>query len=327
MDDLPIHKLVSRHWKLLPTKGDDVSIKDPKLKQGYLGDLKKKTIVELEEVIARNERVLTNKSLVNKLKDKGKNLQAHQKELKQALKEAEEREKCLKEVPNQNDIHGFEWTGSLTNNTESQVEVKTEVDIEDDEDLDPLKLMAHHSFCVEDRGSRSSRVTEEDPSSALIRELERMEINDAKEEEWTPQQVPTFGSKRDEMIQEKYKRNGPARVSFKPFRPVSNPQPVLGLPGRKTPVKVTPAICISQEASQKLEKEYFAREKERELKLTIAGLARPNKVSDISRLPSNPVGKYRDTNIINHILESDEEEDDDTYQHGIFDDEDEDSCN
>lgn len=60
-DSLPIYKKVARRWKHLSERGDDVTIKDPKLKQGYLGDLRKKTIIELEDVLRRLDESLNQK--------------------------------------------------------------------------------------------------------------------------------------------------------------------------------------------------------------------------------------------------------------------------
>ncbi|XP_068210803.1 uncharacterized protein Polr2M [Palaemon carinicauda] len=301
MTDAPIYKLVSRKWNALPTKGDDVTIKDPKLKQGYLGDLKKKTVLELEEVYERNKNVLSNKALLSKLKDKGKSLQARQEEIAKALEEARERENSHRKVPDQKDVHGFEWTGSLTNNSVDHGKVCEKEDLyEDGDDLHPLELMAHHSSVIDHREIKS-RLAEDDPASAIARELEQLELSDSKQGEETLQDKRQFGVKRDEMIQKKYEQNGPPKVSFKPFRPL-----------HPTPTNSRPVICISQEESIKREKDYLNKEKERELKLTIEGLARPNKVSGITTLPSNPVGNYRDTNLSKHILDSDEEEDEET---------------
>lgn len=308
MTDVPVYKLVSRKWKTLPNKGDDVGIKDPKLKQGYLGDLKKKTILELEEVYERNQNVLNNRALLSKLKDKGKSLQARQEEIAKALEEARERENLSRKVPDQNDVHGFEWTGSLTNNSVSdRGKIMEKKDLcKDEDDLNPLELMANHSSVIDHRESRSRKL-EEDPASIIARELEQLEIIDSKLEEGKLKDNPEFGAKRDKLIQKKYEQNGPPKVSFKPFRPLNH-----------KPTQSRPVICISQEESQKLEKEYLDKQKERELKLTIEGLARPNRVSGITQLPSKPVGNYRDTNLSKHILDSDEEEEEEEEDDGFL---------
>ena len=57
----PVFKLVNRSWKTLPDKGEDVFINDPKLKEGYVGDLSKKNVIQLQEIIERQDRILNNK--------------------------------------------------------------------------------------------------------------------------------------------------------------------------------------------------------------------------------------------------------------------------
>lgn len=61
MEQPKVFKLVNRTWKTLPDKGEDVYIRDPKLKEGHLGDLTKKSIVQLQEILQRQDRILNNK--------------------------------------------------------------------------------------------------------------------------------------------------------------------------------------------------------------------------------------------------------------------------
>lgn len=61
MEQPPVLKLVNRTWKTLPDTGDDVYIRDPKLKEGYVGDLSKKSVAQLQEIIERQDRILNNK--------------------------------------------------------------------------------------------------------------------------------------------------------------------------------------------------------------------------------------------------------------------------
>ncbi|KAK7067968.1 hypothetical protein SK128_002869 [Halocaridina rubra] len=329
----PVYKLVNRRWKALPDKGDDVAINDPKLKQGYLGDLQSKTRIELEEIYQRNENLLQNKILLSKLKDRGKRLKAQQKELALALEEARERERGTESVLHRHDVNGFEWTGSLSGNAEDFPMRRQDRDLEDKE-LDPLKLLANHSSDVEPRNRRMDKMNvndeEEDPSSAIIMELEQLELNDAKQAA-DAKDVPTFGIKRDQLFQEKFAHNGPVKTSFKPFRRANNPQPLPEIFIKPKPVELRPVICISQQESQKLEKEFLDKEKERELKHMIEGLDRSKKGQCITEVYSAAFGKYRDTNVTKHILDSDDEEEEyedayETLENGLYNDEDYDDC-
>ena len=61
------------------------------------------------------------------------------------------------------------------------------------------------------------RVEDEDPTDAIARELRQLELQDAQEES----QACDFGNKRNQILEEMRKRNGPVKDSFKPFRCVA----------------------------------------------------------------------------------------------------------
>lgn len=59
------------------------------------------------------------------------------------------------------------------------------------------------------------RKEEEDPTDAIAQELMELEIQDAEQESSASCE---FGDRRDHMLEEMRKRNGPVKDSFKPFR-------------------------------------------------------------------------------------------------------------
>ncbi|KAK4300851.1 hypothetical protein Pmani_026971 [Petrolisthes manimaculis] len=179
VNKLPIYKLVNRKWKALPDQGEDVYIRDPKLKEGHLGNLSNKTVIELEEVLARQHRILNNKHLISKLKDRGESLQKRCEEVAQALEAARQRERTVINGERIPDINAMEWRGCVVKPRERE-----ELDSDDDDDganeekLNPLKLMAYHASSVKKPAGGGGRRDEEDPAEAVAKELQRLILCD-----------------------------------------------------------------------------------------------------------------------------------------------------
>ncbi|XP_042233111.1 uncharacterized protein LOC121873544 [Homarus americanus] len=220
MNHTPIYKLVNRQWKTLPDQGDtDVYIRDPKLKQGHLGNLNKKSVIELEEVLMRQQHVLNNRSLISKLKDKGQSLEKRLQEIAAALKDARERERNSMEEEALTDACALEWRNCSRNGVKSEAPLDSDDDLEEcEERLDPLKLMANHSSTVKKYSQKTPRnkCEEDDPVDVIAQELKKLELQDQREQ--TSEIFEDFGSKRNHMLDKKHKKNGPIRESFKPFR-------------------------------------------------------------------------------------------------------------
>ncbi|MPC21126.1 DNA-directed RNA polymerase II subunit GRINL1A-like [Portunus trituberculatus] len=303
----PVLKLVNRTWKILPDKGDDVFIRDPKLKEGQIGDLSKKSIAQLEEIIERQDRILNNKFLSSKLKDKGEKLKECREIVAEALQKAREQRKSesRKDIPT--DVNALEWKSRRKNENK-----KEELDSDDDEDecedkIDPLKLMAYHSSCVK-KPARTQNGTieeDEDPTDAIARELRQLELQDAEQE---PQSCD-FGDKRNQIFEEMRKRNGPVKDSFKPFRPIDNPQPIPGLVHHTARPSTATTKTIPQQEALKLEREFLVKEKERALSNARQQLGKI-KTEKIGLPPPSSSLRYRDTNVDKHLLDSEDESDD-----------------
>ncbi|XP_063609349.1 uncharacterized protein LOC134783414 [Penaeus indicus] len=157
-ESVPLLKKVGRRWKSLPAQGDDVTIKDPKLKQGYLGDLRKKSIIELEDALRRQDAILNNKTLLAKLPDKGERLRGRRREVAEALEEVRERERNLRTADLPVDVQALEWRG-INGNISERITTTRQPhgdDSDDDENLDPLELMAQHSSCIKKKDHRKS---------------------------------------------------------------------------------------------------------------------------------------------------------------------------
>lgn len=345
-DSLPLLKKVSRRWKALPAQGDDVTIKDPKLKQGYLGDLRKKSVIELEDVLRRQDTILSNKTLLANLPDRGERLRGKRNEVAKALEEVKEREWNLRTAYLPVDVQALEWRGINCNESQRVTTSKQQKDDEidsDDENLDPLELMAQHSSCIKKKNHRKSWSEEEDPADVISRELKQMELRDAlesannekeknnegrgessthrkhlgNEEEGIQNQVPShsaldFGTKRIQMVEIRRLRNGEIREPFKPYRRLEHPQPIPGLQqiiDSHRPKSDRQAKMISLQESITLERSYLSKMKERELKKTVEALAQMKDAKmEIGLPPKASSLKYRDVNVGKHLLDSDEED-------------------
>jgi len=222
----PILKHVSRRsWKELSSEGDSVGINDKTLKQGYLGDLLKKSQIEIEELIMRQNALLSNKSFLGKLKDGGQKIKDRKDELVAALKE---KSKTQPQVPLP-DMTSVEWQWRESSSPTAPVHTNpSELDSDDDEAMNPLELLAsHHSDTPMLQQSKpSSRKDEEDPSLVIMRELKDLDLGDEMTSETeeniskTNDVFSDFGSKLLASLEEKSKSK-PKKEPFKPFRPKS----------------------------------------------------------------------------------------------------------
>lgn len=237
-----ILKHKARRWRKLPVKGDSVGINDPTLKQGYLGDLQAKTMLQLEELIVRQDKILNDSNFIRKLKDGGQRLRNRRLELQAALDRlvrSSEDTVCV--VP---DVNALEWQWRSaskhvssryqgTSRREESSQLDDSDDDKTDEVLDPLELMATHSRdapsvpAATARQCRDSKSLQ-DPADVIREELHRLDIsdaaqqlpassNDVKTEATTNNLCTDFCSKLLLNYEKKIDKNVSKNV-FKPFR-------------------------------------------------------------------------------------------------------------
>ncbi|KAL0275579.1 UNVERIFIED_CONTAM: hypothetical protein PYX00_003391 [Menopon gallinae] len=154
-------------------KSSILSHDDRKKSQGYI-ELKKMTEAELNEVIQRQEKLLSNKSFIMKLPDKGGKILAFKAEVESEIDRRRKEfdsacsmmEKLNINSPLPEDI---EW------NKGGSSETKKELDSDDDSDVDvdPLKLIATHSGTVQ----TARKKKEIPPEPSLITESDLKEIS------------------------------------------------------------------------------------------------------------------------------------------------------
>ncbi|XP_054271914.1 DNA-directed RNA polymerase II subunit GRINL1A [Macrosteles quadrilineatus] len=117
-----------------------------KEKQGYIGDLAQQTIVQLNELLGRQLKLLANKAFINKLADKGEKITALKESIEAELKKRNESENLSRmmsalSVNGKEDLDALEWTGRCAPGHVAT----TEENNDSDDETDPFKILANHS--------------------------------------------------------------------------------------------------------------------------------------------------------------------------------------
>ena len=225
---LPILKHEARrNWKELPTEGDSVGIPDPTLKQGFIGDLEKKTKIELEELIMRQDKLLANKAFISKLKDGGERILQRRNELNEALTKVVSQENKLP-LPDMTSVE-WQWRDPGVASVHTTSKDTLDSDDDDDDEEDPLELLARHSQDVPTKRMNRNTQENKDPADVIRDELNKLNIQDSSQETASNSEeakdlgkkadaFQDFGQKLLSSLQEK--SSGKLKKEpFKPFRP------------------------------------------------------------------------------------------------------------
>lgn len=139
----------------------------PKDKDVYMGDLSKKSIVDLKELLERQNRILSNKSLLNKLADKGSKATELKIRIERELKSRDEVEKTasLLSAMSLSQLNALEWTGHCTPGLSSKRRTDELASNVEYEETDPLKIFASHSGTT---GQKKLQRTQK-PEGSLIK--------------------------------------------------------------------------------------------------------------------------------------------------------------
>ncbi|KAK3912442.1 DNA-directed RNA polymerase II subunit GRINL1A, partial [Frankliniella fusca] len=110
-----------------------------------MGDLSKKGTADLLELLERQIKILSNKSLVNKLADKGEKVSDLKNRIEKELKSRDELDNTANLLSNLtlNQLNALEWTGHC--NPGHRNVTPSIADHPDIEENDPLKILATHS--------------------------------------------------------------------------------------------------------------------------------------------------------------------------------------
>uniref|UniRef100_A0A1B6LRU8 Uncharacterized protein n=2 Tax=Graphocephala atropunctata TaxID=36148 RepID=A0A1B6LRU8_9HEMI len=124
----------------------DIPAESKKEKQGYIGDLSQKTIPQLNDLLQRQLKILSNRVFISNLADKGEKIRKLKEAIEEELKGRDESERlsgmlAAMSVNGKEDMDALEWTGNCAPGHAARTD---DTNLSDDDD-DPLKILATHS--------------------------------------------------------------------------------------------------------------------------------------------------------------------------------------
>ncbi|XP_065355026.1 DNA-directed RNA polymerase II subunit GRINL1A [Calliphora vicina] len=169
-------------------------------KESYAKDLNKLTQVELMEIKEREEKLLKNKSKMQKLPDKGKRIQDYYDKVLKELERRSNVDEAAKLFSNLNiasqgekALNELEWQGNLTNLQENLDPLEDVLDSDDENEMDPLKIIAQ-------RQMHERKIKIEQPEVKLITEEDLKEIESFKADSPDSGVPSEIGSKETQAV-------------------------------------------------------------------------------------------------------------------------------
>ncbi|CAK9806248.1 DNA-directed RNA polymerase II subunit GRINL1A [Anthophora quadrimaculata] len=279
-------------------------------KQGYIENLAKMQKFELEELLERQNKILSNKAFVLKLPDKGEKIKAFRDKILTELKHKNEIENAANLLSRLNlasegkaAMNELEWTGKYN---ESENAVKVELDSDDEED--PLKILAQPTGS----GVHKKKVIHLLPEESLIRpeDLAEIESSEAQSTEY----ITYIVNKIEKLPEEETKTR-------EPFKPYKTTKSNVHDPEREKQRKqnkhwevtaATPPLIvhgatkvINLNESLKLQKEQAENFQEIQAKHAAERLAEQLGLHNIGAIPKN---------IVNYRLQDEKESDSSTLE-------------
>ncbi|KAK1120564.1 hypothetical protein K0M31_012170 [Melipona bicolor] len=150
-----------------------------KKNQRYIENLESKQKFELEELLERQNKILSNKTFILKLPDKGEKIKSFRDKVLKELEHKNEVEKAANLLSRLNlasegkaAMNELEWTGKYT---EIRDTVKV-VELDSDDEEDPLKILAQPTGC----GVHKKKIVHLPPEESLIKPEDLAEIESFK---------------------------------------------------------------------------------------------------------------------------------------------------
>ncbi|XP_060821822.1 DNA-directed RNA polymerase II subunit GRINL1A [Bombus pascuorum] len=179
--------------------------------QGYIEDLRNKQKFELEELLERQNKILSNKTFVLKLPDKGEKIKSFRDKILKELEHKNEVEQAANLLSRLNlasegkaAINKLEWTGKYSE-TKDTVKI---VELDSDGEEDPLKILAQPTGC----GVHKKKIMHLPPEESLIKPEDLAEIESFKIK--TPEHIAYIVNK----VEQPRENNDKKREPFKPYR-------------------------------------------------------------------------------------------------------------
>lgn len=291
--------------------------------QGYLGDLDKKSKVELLELLERQVKLLNNKSFISKLPDKGAKIREFHDKVQKELDRKNEIENAANLLSRLNiacegkaAMSQLEWTGEYSESTGTKV-----IELDSDDEEDPLKILAQptgsgvHKKKIVHLAPEESLITKEDLKEIesfddLLKEehmqfvLNKVENSNVEKEPFKP--YKTTKSNVHDPMKEKDRRKHK-------YWEVTAATPPLIIHGAAKTLSLNESLMLQKEQADKL--------KAIELRHTAERLAERIGMNGIGVLPNVP-GNYRS----DHNKDSDSSDSDNEEEHEVHDEEDTDKA-
>ncbi|XP_014219504.1 DNA-directed RNA polymerase II subunit GRINL1A [Copidosoma floridanum] len=299
-----------------------------KSSQGYIDDLGKKTKIELQELLERQNKLLANKSFVSKLPDKGAKIICFKEKLSKELEHRNHVEGAAKLLSRLNiasegkaAMSKLEWTGEYSEKAEKNGKI-VELDSDDDNE-NVLKILAQPTGS----GVHKKKVIHLAQEESLIKPEDLVEIESASNDNIDVGHIKYIVNKVENSENKKKKE---------PFRPYKTTKSNVHDPekeierGKKKHFKwevtaATPPTIVhgavkplSIEESLELQKEQTAKLKVIQAKSAAERLVQQLGTHTIGNLPRN-AGNYR-----SHTEKSDSSSSEDEEDYEVYDDEDND---
>lgn len=179
--------------------------------QGYIEDLGKKQKFELEELLERQNKILSNKTLILKLPDKGEKIKSFRNQILKEIEHRNEVEKAANLLSRLNlasegkvAMNELEWTGKYE---EIKDTVKI-IELDSDDEEDPLKILAQPTGC----GVHKKKIIHVPSNESLIKSEDLAEIESFKIE--ATEHVTYIVNKIEKKIENENKK----KELFKPYK-------------------------------------------------------------------------------------------------------------
>ncbi|OAD59731.1 hypothetical protein WN48_08526 [Eufriesea mexicana] len=179
--------------------------------QGYIEDLRNKQKNELEELLERQNKILSNKTFVLKLPDKGEKIKSFCDRILKELEHRNEVEKAANLLSKLNlasegkaAMNELEWTGKYN---ENKTTIKV-IELDSGDEEDPLKILAQPTGY----GVHKKKITHLPPEESLIKPEDLAEIESFKIK--ADEHITYIVNKVEKSLEDKDNKKKP----FKPYK-------------------------------------------------------------------------------------------------------------
>ncbi|KAF7395950.1 hypothetical protein HZH68_010000 [Vespula germanica] len=315
--------------KIIKKIPGDIPPPTKKENQGHIEDLANKSKIELEELLDRQNKMLTNKKFISILPDKGEKIIAFRDKLLNILNYQKEIDKAAVFLSRLNiasegkaAMNELEWTGSYTKEVHKNKIIELD---SDDEEEDPLKILAQPTGT----GVHKKKIIPLQPVESLIKPEDLEEIASFENETSAEPIHVKYVIDKVEKSQEKN------QLKKEPFKPYKTSKSNVHDPEKEKERKYTkyweitaatpPHIVhgaiksLSLNESLQLQREHVKKLQEMQAKHAAERLTQQLGLHNIGYIPEN-VGDYR----VHKAIKEDSSSSSESEEEEVHDEEDND---